>query len=114
MLWVIKSQRKLRALQSRVEDTVYQAAEDGFFIGEISITAGVGAGRIHCRIDDVDPPLDGFGYTWVQMIEDGGGPYINASHFCMPVRKGMYYRGMYLLVFGTPTITRDFYWQPFK
>ena len=114
MLWVTKSQRKLRAKESRVEDTVYQAAEDGFFIGEIAITEGVGAGRIHCRIDDVDPPLDAFGYTWVQMIEDGGGPYINASHFCMPVRKGMYYSGMYLLVFGTPTITRDFYWQPHR
>lgn len=111
MFWVTKSQRKLRALQSRVEDTVYQAAEDGFFIGEIAITEGAGAGRIHCRIDDVDPPLDAFGYTFVEMID---GTYINASHFCMPVKKGMYYRGMYLLVFGTPVITRDFYWQPYK
>lgn len=114
MIRVDKSHRRLRALQARVEDTEYQAAEDGFFIGEIAITAGAGAGRIHCRIDDVSPPLDGFGYAWVQMIEDGGGPFLNASHFCMPVKRGMYYKGMYLLVFGTPTITRDFYWQPHR
>jgi len=111
MIRIDKSLPRLRALQARVEDTEYQAAEDGFFIGEISITAGAGAGRIHCRIDDVSPPLDGFGYTWVELID---GTYINASHFCMPVKKGMYYKGMYLLVFGTPTITRDFYWQPHR
>ncbi|MBA7496441.1 hypothetical protein ES702_07049 [subsurface metagenome] len=111
MIGLQKTRARLRALQSRVEDTVYQAAEDGFFIGEITISVGAGAGRIHCRIDDVDPPLEGSGYTFVELID---GTYINASHFCMPVKRGMYYRGMYLLVFGTPTITRDFYWQPFK
>lgn len=111
MIWVERTYARLRALQNRVEDTVYQAAEDGFFIGEIAIMSGTGAGRIHCRIDDVDPPLGAFGYTFVEMID---GTYINASHFCMPVKKGMYYRGMYLLVFGTPEITRDFYWQPHK
>lgn len=101
--------RKYGALQSRTEDQNYQAECDGIFIGKIGIASGAGMGYIIGYSDDNVNPTFGLGYADVELAD---GTYPISHAFKIHVKKGEYYRGNYIVKFGSPVCDREYYWRP--
>ncbi len=97
--------------ETRSEDTVYQADEDGFFIGIIGILSGAGLAWIQGRADNSNPPTFAHGFAFAELIN---GTYVMSDAFCIPVKKGDYYKSVYAVKYGTPVTTRTYKWRPMK
>lgn len=99
-------QKRLRTYQGRSENIVYQAATDGFLIGYLHVTSGVGIVQLLGREGPTDPPAS---VMKAAMADD---TYDYAS-FCLPVRQGRFYEAEYTVVGGAAVVTVNAEWQPF-
>lgn len=92
----------------RVEDTVYQALTDGFFIGIISGGDTIGA-WILAYTDSSNPPTTLMGSAGVSGgCFDPGCLSSKNDSFCIPIKKGNYYKSSYGANYGTGTRTYYF------
>lgn len=100
------------AAVSKNDNTAYEAATDGFFIGIIVAGASVSAGRVIAYSDGNANPTTVMGgcSIWVNVAARAESAYLNYNSFCIPVKKGNYYKGVKSSTSNAPTVT--YYWIP--
>lgn len=85
-----------------------EAATDGFFIGVITSSSYTGAAKIEGRTGPTatDPPTEIKGAATINFVSSG----LEISSFCIPVRKGDFYKADYTALRATMTnCTRTYY-----
>lgn len=98
--------------ESKNNNTVYQATTDGFFVGNINASANISWGDIDGYTDSSNPPttLRASASGWRVDSSFSGTSGNRKGSFCIPVKKGDYYKGVTTNGSGTPTVT--YYWIP--
>lgn len=97
--------KRLGAWLVRVNNTVYQAATDGFALGIVpSTTCGATDASLHGYTDGANPPTT--------QRKQNGSPNASVAGvaLCMPVKKNDYWKIQHTGSTGTPTI----YWIPLE
>jgi len=104
--------KPLGAWAARSNNTVYQAATDGFFACIITAGGSVSAGRVVGDTDGSNPPATQRGAASVHVNTgiSSQSAYSNWNSFCFPVKKGDYYRGVKASTGNAPTVI--YYWIP--
>jgi hypothetical protein len=99
---------------AKTDNTVYQAATDGFFIGIISATSDATFAEINGYTDSSNPPTTLMGVASAYR-NDGGYSRaygVRKQSFCIPVKKNDYYKGVTTYDSGSggqaPTVTYYF------
>lgn len=100
--WVVKT-----------EDVSYQATTDGYFIGIIYYSTGGSAGTIVGYSDGTSSPSTVRAYSGITTNSGNETFYNRGNSFCIPVKKGDYYKGSLLTYYsGQPAPTRTYYFIP--
>lgn len=100
------------ARATRNDNTEYQAATDGYFLGIIIAGASASAGRIIAYVDTTATPTTVLGGANV-VVSTGTlteSAYGNYGSFCIPVKSGNYYKGVKSSTGNAPTVT--YWWIP--
>lgn len=98
------------AAVSKSDNTAYQAATDGFFIGVIVAGSSVSAGKIVGYSDSNSSPSTVLGgaHVWVNTGNASESAQLNYGSFCIPVKKNNYYKGVLSSTSNAPTATYYF------
>lgn len=83
MVSPVANKREFGAWAGKSENTVYQAASDGFVVGHWNVEAGFTDGQV--KSDGSNPP------TTVRVQGDAGSAGEKVP-FCVPIRSGDYYK----------------------
>lgn len=104
---------KFGTAQSRTDNTVYQALTDGYFSGVIIAGADISAGRVIIYSDGNADPTGttvGGANVHVNVGVSSQTAYSNYNSFCIPVKKGNYYKAVKSSTGNAPTVT--YLWTP--
>lgn len=96
---------------SKSDNTAYQAATDGFFVGLIDCGGANGTyGDITGYTDSSNPPTTVMAYAsgWRVDSTFSGSSGNRKNSFCIPVKKNDYYKGVLTTGAGSPTATYYF------
>jgi len=96
---------------SKSDNTAYQAATDGFFIGLIDASGSTGtSGLITGYTDSSNPPTTPMGYAGGWRVDSTLAQHAatEKNSFCIPVKKNNYYKGVLTTSAGSPTATYYF------
>jgi hypothetical protein len=98
--------------ETRSENTAYQAATDGFFVGYIvAASSGYNCGSIVAYSDSGSTPttIRSAGNVMVASAAISQSAYSLNGGFSIPVKKGHYYKGV---LSSTGTVSATYYWIP--
>lgn len=108
--------KKLQSWVSKSNNTIYQAEEDGFFVGIISADSNYVFAEIIGYTDSNASPTTQRGCASAYFNSGGyGRPYgVMENSFCFPVKKGDYYKGVNVsdVSGGAHSAPVTFYWIP--
>ena len=96
---------------SKSENTAYEATTTGFFVGLIDCGGSTGTyGDITGYTDSSNPPTTVMAYASGWRVDTTfSGAYGNRKNsFCIPIKKGNYYKGTLTTGGGSPTATYYF------
>jgi hypothetical protein len=99
---------------SKTDSVAYLATTDGFFCGVIVAGATPSAGSLIAYSDTTSSPATvvGGANVWVATATAANSANTNYDGFCVPVKKGNYYKGVlsyYVSGSSAPTATYNFY-----
>jgi hypothetical protein len=83
-------------LASKNDNTSYEATTDGFFCGTLTANDSLSQANITVYTDSSNPPTTVRGGCFVWRNEGGAGESSGntPASFCVPVKKGNYYKGV--------------------